>query len=237
MVRELHHFSSKFVISLRAKLVEELRDDVPDSMSFKVGYYEGQKHTKMWIVTNDDLQAMYRKFASGEIILWCEGREEDGRRGTGKRKRDDLVASKHQEREEDVDNIFSDLKDKHNDRYETPKLRLWARMIASKIHESYEQPPNIPAFKIFKKPRKESVSDAIEGAAQIFAKAVSGTNNIDTTQSAPKSSVVSPEKVVELRMKNYEQLRYIQELFKDGILDIKEYDEQKENILSAIRKL
>ena len=49
--------------------------------------------------------------------------------------------------------------------------------------------------------------------------------------------VVSPSKAVDLRMKNYEQLRIIQQLFEDGILDEKEYTEQKGNILEFLRKL
>ena len=50
-------------------------------------------------------------------------------------------------------------------------------------------------------------------------------------------STISPGKTVELYMKNYEQLRYLESLFEDGILTHKEYSEQKENILSSLRKL
>ena len=38
-------------------------------------------------------------------------------------------------------------------------------------------------------------------------------------------------------MKNYEQLRYVQQLFNDGVLDDKEYTEQKGKILQFIKKL
>jgi hypothetical protein len=48
---------------------------------------------------------------------------------------------------------------------------------------------------------------------------------------------VSPAKAVDLRMKNYQQLRFLQQLFEDGILDEKEYTEQKGNILEFLRKL
>ena len=41
---------------------------------------------------------------------------------------------------------------------------------------------------------------------------------------------VSPGKAVHLPMKNYEQLRYLQQLYEDGILDQKEYAEQKQDI-------
>lgn len=46
-----------------------------------------------------------------------------------------------------------------------------------------------------------------------------------------------PRKAVELRMKNYEQLRYIQQLYNDGILDEKEFNEQKSKILEFIQKI
>ena len=48
---------------------------------------------------------------------------------------------------------------------------------------------------------------------------------------------ISPGKIIELRMKNLEQLQYLQNLFEDDILDEKEYSEQKNNILSSLRKL
>jgi hypothetical protein len=48
---------------------------------------------------------------------------------------------------------------------------------------------------------------------------------------------VSPGKSAELRMKNFEQLRYLQHPYDDGILTIKEFEEQKEKILSSLRKL
>jgi hypothetical protein len=42
---------------------------------------------------------------------------------------------------------------------------------------------------------------------------------------------------VELRIKNYEQLRYLQQLYNDGILTAEEYHEHKQLIITSIRKL
>ena len=97
-------------------------------------------------------------------------------------------------------------------------------------------------------PRKplDSFADAIEGAAVAFANAVSKGQPNDLSNekcmSNPRdhpllSLAISPGKTVELRMKHFEQLRYLQSLFEDGILTDKEYSEQKENILSSLRKL
>ena len=41
---------------------------------------------------------------------------------------------------------------------------------------------------------------------------------------------VSPGRAVDLRMKNFQQLRYLQQLYEDNILDEKEYFEQKRSI-------
>ena len=144
VVRQLHEFHSRFesAVGLRAKFIEYFKEQVPDSVTFEAGFYEGQKHSKVWICSNEDLKCMY---PSGEITLWCEGRIDDttDRR---KRKREELVTSRRQEKEEEVDEIFKDLKEKHAEKYDTPKLRLWSRMMASNLHDSLDEPPNVPAF-------------------------------------------------------------------------------------------
>ena len=47
-------------------------------------------------------------------------------------------------------------------------------MICSGIHNNYDTPPDIPAFSgaISKRPRKESLSDALSGAAVAFAQSL-----------------------------------------------------------------
>ena len=53
----------------------------------------------------------------------------------------------------------------------------------------------------------------------------------------PSEIGLSPGKTLDLRMKNYEQLRYRKQLYEDKILDLTEYTEQKDSILSSLRKL
>ena len=94
----------------------------------------------MSVVSNDDIKAMYDSQGC-DITLWCDARIEDSARSDtnlGKRRRD--------ERESEVEEVFEELKRKHEEHYDVPKLRLWARMISSSIHSSKEEPPNIPAF-------------------------------------------------------------------------------------------
>ena len=253
IMRQLHHFHGRFdsVITLRAKLIEEFKEQVPNSVTFNVGCFEGQSHSKVWLVTNDDLQAMYTRYPRGDITLWCDSRSEPVEHDAGasgrpaKRKRDE-TSTRRQDKEEEVDDVYQELRDKHADTYSTPKLRLWARMIASNLHEDRDNPPNIPAFcgSTPKRTRQqESFSDAISGAAVAIVKALGGEAP-SKTSSPPVTPVqlstaagVSPAKSVELRMKNFEQLRYLQQLFDDGILSEGEYTEQKQSILSALRKL
>ena len=148
-----------------------LDEQVPDSVKFNVGYIDG-KH-QMSLFSNEDLNLMYSKYKfGGEIILWCDSRCREDNRGS--RKRDiDTSLLKRQEREDQMDEVFKDLKSKHNDKYSVPQLRLWSRMICTSLHDDTEKPPNIPAFgATTKKPRKESVTDAITDAAATVIKAL-----------------------------------------------------------------
>ena len=115
-------------------------------------------------------------------------------------------------------------------------------MVASNLHDDYETPPTIPAFMSTpRKPRSPSLSTVIGGAAAAFAKALGENSQQDREGSGSvlggPSVSVSPGKAVDLRMKNYEQLRYIQQLFDDGILTEAEYIEQKQDILASLKRL
>ena len=220
---------------------------MPNSVSFNIGYFEGRQQTKLWLVTNDDLKSMYSKYPEGDVTLWCDGRLDGQEEGRSGRKRDSRTDSKRLEKEDYVDEVYKDLKDKHGEKYDTPKLRLWSRMIASNLHDDLEKPPDIPAFSGVtpKRPRKESMTDALTGAAVAFAKTFSSSNiqqakltdSVQAQVSPSTSTGISPAKAVELRGKNFQQLRCLQQLYDEGILNEQEYSEQKQSILAALRKL
>ena len=256
-VRYLNNYSAKFesVNALRVKLIKAFQEGVPKTIDFSVGYYEGSQQAKVWLVVADDLKRMYQQYPrGGSVTLWCDARcqEDDVELSSRKRKKDSDTSRKQNidENERDVEQAFKKLQDKHSLKWDIPRLRLWARCICSQQHSSYDDPPDLPAFKESEpKKRKESLSDALAGAAVAFASAVTGTNkppDHDSTKGAAADRVslesasgacVSPGKAVELRMKNFEQLRYLQQLFEDGILSDTEYTEQKRSILSFLRKL
>jgi len=82
---------------------------------------------------------------------------------------------------------------------------------------------------------------AISGAAVAFANALASKSPkgavIENKTTNEETGIISPRRAVELRMKNFEHLRYLQELLDDKILTQDEYIEQKQAILSSLRKL
>ena len=91
---------------------------------------------------------MYAKYCGGEVTVWCDGRGENPESDSrSKRKRGaESAGTSRRQKEEEVETIFKDLKDKHGNKYNTPKLRLSSRMILSQLHEDLENPLDIPAF-------------------------------------------------------------------------------------------
>ena len=245
-VRLLHHFSSKFesIDSLKQLLMRQFKDSVPCTTEFNVGFMEGSQQAKIWLANEDDLCSMYEVYKNGgNITLWCDGcsfHDSSSSSGSGqasKRKRDCETSTRRQEKEEEVDSVFKELSKKHEG-MENTKLRLWARMICGGLHDDYDEPPNVPAFNLERKrPRRENVSDALAGAATAICKALSPASTVSDSCSSQNISTFSPTKTVTLRMKNYEQLRYLKQLYEDGILEEKEYDEQKGNIMMTLSKL
>ena len=86
-----------------------------------------------------------------------------------------------QEKEDEVDTVYGELKDKHGNRYDVPRLCLWARMVASKLHGDMDSPQNIPAFNCTPKRPKhgESLASALSGAVVAFANALGDTPRFD----------------------------------------------------------
>ena len=52
-------------------------ETVPDTVNFNVGYFDGRQQAELWLVTNENLDSMYSKYRTGEITLWCDGRQSD----------------------------------------------------------------------------------------------------------------------------------------------------------------
>lgn len=104
IVRQLHKFHLKFssVNALRVKLIEDFSEQVPDLLSFGVGYFDGKHQISLY--NQDDLGTMYDKHKlGGEVMLWCDAKCKDSVRTGRKRYNDsDLGLLKHQEKEEEL---------------------------------------------------------------------------------------------------------------------------------------
>ncbi len=255
ITRLLHHFHGRFTstTALKIHLMEKLGEHVPDTVQFNIGYFENKVSRKLWLCCEDDLTALYEHFKDGgEVTLWCDvrkstpsDRNEQPGTSSQKRKQDTAAPSKRQEKEEEVDGIFAELKEKHGSKYEIPKLRLWARLIAGGVHDSCEDPPAVPAFQCGQpKRRRESFAGALTGAVEALVKyadkrppEVAATSTTAQPSQSLTPMGVSPGKAADLRRKNLEQLRYLQGLYEDNILSDQELAEQKRIILDALRKL
>ena len=147
-------------------------------------------------------------------------------------------------KEEEVDKVYNELKEKHGSMYATPLLRLWARMVNTKLprklHDDLDTPPNIPAFMATPTKRtrqQDSLSDVVKEAAAAVAKAFKPDATQLPTESRAAVAVspgVSPVKAMDLRMKSLEQLRSLKQLLDDGVLSDQEYLELKQDILTAL---
>ena len=243
VVRAWHDVKSRFDTpdSLREKLVEHFPDDLPDNLRFKVGYFEGRGSTKRWIFEPQDLETMYSSFDSSKVInLWCEGKseqEDNSNAPPAKRSRSGVKSTRREQLEEEVDDIFKQLKEKHTD-MTAPKLRLWARLIQSGHHDDYDTPPNIPLItgSSSTKSKKESVTDALTGAATAVVKMIQ-SNSSGPAAGASVSAQISPLKAAQLRRGCLEDLKKVKELLEDNVLSQQEFDEEKKRILGSLKTL
>ena len=115
-------------------------------MDFNIGYYEGSQQAKLWLVNSENIKMMYRKFPKcGSITIWCDGRvDKSVEDRPSKRKHDsDKTIGKRREQEDDVDTFYKQLQGKHSDKYDIPWLQLWARMMASGLHDNLDSPPDV----------------------------------------------------------------------------------------------
>ena len=75
IVRQLHDVNTKFdsVVVLRALLIEKLGEQVPETIDFDVGYYDGQAHSKIWLISESDLKVMYKKQRNISLVKSLSG--------------------------------------------------------------------------------------------------------------------------------------------------------------------
>ena len=166
--------------------------------------------------------------------------------GTGKKKKQLSGTSQRQIREDEIELIYDELLSKHQEsgNFTSPQLKLWAKMIHNGTHHDYEDPPRVPVITGIppssKQSKKDSWTEAITGAAEAVAKAFSPPPPTPVSDSSARyvSSIgISPGKSTDLRLKNLQQLRVLQQLYEENVITDKELSEQKSLILDALHKL
>ena len=147
------------------------------SVDYHVGYFEGRAHSKQWLVSDEDVKAMYRKFSKGgRITLWCENIDSERERSPPskkkKKKKEDKETACRKGKEEELDEVYWELKQRHYDKWPDPHLRLWARYKVNGYHTDLDNPPVAPPFTGFvpKRAKKESLSEALTSAATALHK-------------------------------------------------------------------
>lgn len=244
--RDLHNICHKFVNveAARSALYHELEDDVPDTGDFSIGYFEGKQQKKKWLSTTSDLEVMYALYdRKPQISLWCDGKSQaydelsdeellPNPPPSKKRKKKD-TEQKLNEGENELESVFLKLKDKHGVEYSGPQLRLWARMIVAKTYDDVDTPPNVPMITgPEKSKRRESLSDALAGAAIAVTKAFSPPASENCSHMSQGN--VSPSKKIDLRLKNLTQLQQLQD---EGVLNQEEFLSQKKIVLMSLNNL
>ena len=179
VTRELRQFSGKFssVIDLKVKLMEQFENQLPITLTFNIGYYDGRQSEKRWICDKEDLEAMYSSPAllgRKDILLWCDGRPEDSDFDNSRKKRARCHSplTRRDDREAQIDDLVDELREMHseNHNYTEPQYRLWARMIQNGIHTSKDSPPQVPM-----------ITGAIPGNKKKKAPEESGKNTVEQT--------------------------------------------------------
>lgn len=257
VTRMWHHMHNCFdsPAILRMKLMDAFPEQVPSTPDFKIGYFERKGNAKRWIEEPEDLRAMYASSKGEEITLWCDARQQDKGRKRKATENDTGRASKRAAREDEIDEIYDQLCEKHKENISQPLLKLWARLIHKGQHDDFDTPPKMPIFcraqsdRKGSKQKKNDLTEAITDAAGAVVKYLSngtpqGSPNAKASSTPVKevddttsSAGISPAKKAKLCQQYLDQLRTLQQLLEAGVLTQQEFTEQKMYALNNLRKL
>ena len=191
--------------------------------------------------------------------MWCEGRGDDDGSKSKKKRTEDIFTSKRDEKERKTEDLTEELMELHKESLEI-QYRLWARMIVRGCYSSKDVPPDIPTIRAGVTPKRKqkrtdeerrNLQESVVNTAAAVAKAVSGSTLIQSPtvhqvlHDSPSSSAggsrlpqgISPGKASDIRGKSFGHLSTLKQLYDDHILTEEEFLEQKNVILSDLKKL
>ena len=210
---------------IKDQLLESLKEHIPRDR-FDIGYIEagrqGLRGKMRWIFGSDDINDMYKSYKSAgktEVILWCDGRNEAAGKkrplpsaeenGGGSKKSRSSCSETIRKTMDEVTTIYQKLDEKHHGAYSPEQLKVWAHLISSGSHKSYDEAPNKRFFH--------------------------GGKNSGTSDKDPNK--FSPAKRCNLRSQYVVQLKDLHSLYECGALSKEEFEEQKSKIMEQLKKL
>ena len=165
------------LLQLKLKLMGSLGEHLPPVSEidvFEVGYLEGRRQTKRWIVSDTDLVEMYTNAPNEEheILLWCDGKDVSRKRKCTSYEEPAAKRSKNSH-EEAIEEVTHELEGIHGDKYVYRQYKLWGRMIVNKQHKDKNTPPKLPMIMgKFDKTDKKDFSEYISDCAVAITKAL-----------------------------------------------------------------
>ena len=228
---------------IRSALSESLADHVPEGEDYDIGYIEpskqGVRGKTRWIFDESDIEDMYKEYKEvkkTEIIIWCDGRiktpdksvtvKRKGSSESNSKKKPRLTSSEINAKTlDEVDTVYNKLSDKHSEKFDADRLRMWAHLINMGKHSSYEAPPNYPFFRKHGTPLSTSKSDGSSTSSGTSSTAVSTAQGI------------SPAKRSNLRSQYMTQMKEWYSLLDCGAITKNEYEAQKSKIMEDLNIL
>ena len=226
-----HDASGKFrsIQTLRCQLKQSFPDslcDIPKE-DIEFGYIypgHGAKGQQIWITNNSDLGEMYATHAAKKrIMIWFFTQKKKRSRSpvsdceTSTNKRSCTKGEERSSKLAQVEEIVSELEQKHSGKYSREQLNVWAHMLQLKKHDSREVPPDKPFFRGSKLRHVSPQNSEIASTSVNYG--------------------VSPGKRIGLRTECLSQLDKWHQLFERGAISESVYKEMQETILEEMKTL
>ncbi len=242
-----HNMSERFdsVMALKQRIIESFSESFPRLLNSKLGIWRVEDHRKTGLseakifgrCTTHSMMAAKLNFGDLNRIELVD-------KNVKVRKRVTILQQNGIDKLKKREKFVPNVKKKNSDKYTGPQYTLWAKFIRLGRHDGYDNPPAIPLLtgqqKSKPKRAKENFSDALAGAATAITNVLTGKTKAASSpvaSSREPSLGVSPNTQANLRRKHLEDLRMLSQLYDDGVLTHDEFKEQKQNILSGLRKL
>lgn len=207
----------------------------PDIDEVEMGYVEpghGLKGKKVWLFTDGDISKMYARYQrKRNIRLWCythatkkdskkksnktaatSGSKSTGSKSSGSKS----TGSKFEKKQDEVDEVYEELRKKYKNTYSPEQLRTWSYMMKIGSHDTLDEPPEKPYFVGYKRRAKATYSPS---------------GKSPESKRLALSTTVSPGRKVNVRSELIDQLEKWHKLLDLCVISQKEYEDLKDQIL------